>query len=477
VVAVAPGSPAAVAGLEVGDELLSVDGQAPRDVIAYRFLTDGQDPVLTLRRGRDLLEVGIEKPAGVPLGVEVSSPVFDRVRTCDNHCAFCFIYQLPKGLRQSLYVKDDDYRLSFLYGNFTTLTRFTELDLERVVEERLSPLHVSIHATDPEVRARLLRNPRGATSLRWLRCLLDAGIEVHGQIVVCPGINDGPVLEATLADLLDGYAELASVACVPLGLSRHSAEPGLRPHRPEEAVAVLETVGAWQELAMGALGRRFVFAADEYYLMAGRPFPDPGAYEGFPQHENGVGMAAAFAEAFAGRAPAPPRPSGFFQSVDGAPPAGYRAVRVPSPRRRAGSERPASGAAGRPVTILTGELGAQVLGPLLAGSGWLAPAGPVEVLAVPNRFFGGTVGVTGLLTGADLAPVLATVPAERRVLLPDVCLSEGRFLDGSRLEDLGRPVEVVPADGAALLAVLQARGPAAGESVLAARGEEASWAS
>ncbi|MFC0080808.1 DUF512 domain-containing protein [Aciditerrimonas ferrireducens] len=477
VVAVAPGSPAAVAGLEVGDEVLAVDGQAPRDVIAYRFLTDGQDPVVTLRRGHELLEVGVEKPAGVPLGVEVSSPVFDRVRTCDNHCAFCFIYQLPKGLRRSLYVKDDDYRLSFLYGNFTTLTRFTELDLERVVAERLSPLHVSIHATDPEVRARLLRNPRGATSLRWLRCLLDAGIEVHGQIVVCPGINDGPVLEATVADLLDGYPELASVACVPLGLSRHSAEPAMRPHRPEEAEAVLETVTAWQELAMAAIGRRFVFAADEYYLMAGWPFPGPETYEGYPQHENGVGMAAAFAEAFAGRAPAPPRPSGFFQAVDGAPPAGYRAVRLPSPRRRSGRAAAADAAAGRPVTILTGEFGAQVLRPLLAEAGWLAPAGPVEVRGVPNRFFGGTVGVTGLLTGADLGPVLATVPAEHRVLLPDVCLSEGRFLDGSRLEDLGRAVEVVPTDGAALRAALEARGPAVGEPAFASGGEEGLWAS
>src|SRR5579872_6742632 len=174
VVSVAADSPAAVAGVRVGDELLAVDGRVPRDVIEYRLLVDGADPELELRRGHETRTVSLRKEPGEVPGIEVSSALFDRVRTCDNHCEFCFIYQLPKGMRRSLYLKDDDYRLSFLYGNFTTLTRFTELDLERVLEERLGPLFVSIHATDPEIRARLLRNPRGATSLRWLRVLLDA---------------------------------------------------------------------------------------------------------------------------------------------------------------------------------------------------------------------------------------------------------------------------------------------------------------
>ena len=154
--------------------------------------------------------------------------MFDQVRTCDNHCEFCFIYQLPKGMRPSLYMKDDDYRLSFLFGNFTTLTRFTESDLERVITERLSPLYVSIHATDPLVRADQLRNRRGATSLRWLRQLLDHDIEVHGQVVVCPGLNDGAVLTETLAGVLDHYPELRTVAVVPLGISDHSNEPRMR---------------------------------------------------------------------------------------------------------------------------------------------------------------------------------------------------------------------------------------------------------
>ncbi|MET0145250.1 MAG: PDZ domain-containing protein, partial [Ilumatobacteraceae bacterium] len=202
VVAVAAGSPAEQAGLRAGDAVLRVNGRVPRDVIEWRLWSDEAEVGLEIARSGIELELDVRKAAGAPLGAEVSSALFDRVRTCDNHCEFCFIYQLPKGMRRSLYLKDDDYRLSFLYGNFTTLTRFTEADLERVVTERLSPLNVSIHATDPEIRSRMLRNPRGGMSLRWLRALLDHGIEVRGQIVVCPGINDGTVLDDTMGGIL-----------------------------------------------------------------------------------------------------------------------------------------------------------------------------------------------------------------------------------------------------------------------------------
>src|SRR3954453_7836181 len=209
VVAVAPGSPAAIAGLRPGDEILSIDGQVPRDVIQWRLLVDDADPELEVRRGGLELAVTVPKAEGSALGAGGQSALFDRVQPCDNHCEFCFIYQLPKGLRRSLYLKDDDYRLSFLYGNFTTLTRFTEADLERVLVENLSPLHVSIHATDPEIRSEMLKNRRGATSLRWLRALLDNGVTVHGQVVVCPDVNDGEVFDDTMAGVLDQYPELA----------------------------------------------------------------------------------------------------------------------------------------------------------------------------------------------------------------------------------------------------------------------------
>src|SRR5436305_6077712 len=233
VVAVTPHSPAAHAGLTIGDEILAIDGVVPRDVLEYRQLIDEADIALSLRRGGVEFDLTIDKADAVPLGVEVHAALFDQVRTCDNHCEFCFIYQLPPGLRQSLYVKDDDYRLSFLYGNFTTLTRFTELDLERVVSEGLGPLYVSIHATDPDVRTRMLRNRRAATSLRWLRPLLDHGVEVHGQVVVCPGVNDGPVLEDTLAGVLDRYPTLATLCGVHLRHSRYSKDGNLRVHTAE----------------------------------------------------------------------------------------------------------------------------------------------------------------------------------------------------------------------------------------------------
>ena len=445
VVAVAPGSPAAVAGLLAGDEILAIDGRAPRDIIEWRLLADEADLDLDVRRGGLAISVAVPKAEGAPLGAEVSSALFDQVRTCDNHCEFCFIYQLPKGLRPSLYVKDDDYRLSFLYGNYTTLTRFTELDLERIVTERLSPINVSIHATDPEVRARMLRNRRGATSLRWLRALLDAGIEVHGQVVVCPGVNDGPVLDDTLAGVLDEYPELATVCVVPLGVSRYSSEGAMRPHTPEEALAVVDLVADWQSAFLGALGRRVVFAADEYYLLAGREFPPPDAYEGFPMHEDGVGMARVFELELTGQSDDPigVQP-GFFAWVDGAPPEGYRAPRV-------GAQPGGGRTDGSAVAVITGEYGAKVLEPLLAGYDG------VRVLPVENRFFGGNIGVTGLLVGEDVARTLADQPEGDRYLLPDVCLSNGVFLDGTAPGDLPRPVEIVATDGVSLRRALTRR--------------------
>src|SRR5437879_4847497 len=334
VVAVDAASPAYRAGLRPGDELSALNGRVPRDIIQYQLLADEAEIDLDVRRGGLELTLRVEKVAGEPLGIEIHSPLFDQVRTCDNDCEFCFIYQLPKGLRPSLYVKDDDYRLSFLYGNFTPRTRFTVADLERVVEERLSPLFVSIHATEPDVRARMLRNRRGATSLRWLRALLDHGIEVHGQVVCCPGVNDGEVLHDTLAGVLDQYPELETVAVVPLGVSRGSAGAGDEP-----------------------------------------------------------------------------------------------------------------GTAG--VASWTGEYGAAVIEPLLERLG----RPEVRVIAVRNEFFGGNIAVAGLIAGADVARELAAEPGrgvDVTYLLPDVCLSQGRFLDGLAPEDLPRPVQVVPSDGLSL---------------------------
>ena len=451
VVAVAPGSPADEAGLAAGDELLRLNGIAPRDVLEYQRLVD--EPELDVQVERDGVTTGltITKKPGEPVGAEVESALFDRVRTCDNHCEFCFIHMLPPGLRQSLYLRDDDYRLSFLYGNFTTLTRFTEADLERVVSEGLSPINVSIHATDPEVRAEMLRNPRGATSLRWLRALLDHGVQVHGQVVVCPGVNDGPVLADTMVGLLDEYPELASVCIVPLGVSRYSREPRMRRHTRAEAEAVVDLVDEWQEVYERWLGHPLAHAADEYYLLTDRPFPPTERYGEFPMHEDGVGMARTFEAEFRGRSDQPVGVrSGFFAWVDGAPAEGYRAPHFAADEAPDGHQLPQSRGGGGPVGILTGEYGARVVAPLVAELG----RHDVRVLPVENRFFGGNIAVTGLLVGEDVARVLAAEPDGHRYLLPDVCLSQGRFLDGTTPDELPRPVEVLPTDGTALRAAL-----------------------
>ena len=300
VTSVTAASPAARAGLAVGDELLSIDGQEPRDVIDFQRLSDAGDlSVLVRRAGAPLPRVvRVDKEAGEPLGVEVSSAVFDRIRTCDNHCAFCFIYQLPKGMRRSLYLKDDDYRLSFLYGNFTTLTRFTELDAERILTERLGPA-VRVH---PHHRPRPPR-PHAAQSRRappacagWRSCSTGAS-RCTGRSSSAPGSTTAPRSRTPWP------GSWTATRPVQRGRRPAGAQPLLQrardaPPHPEEAEQVLDTIDEWQGLYKKALGHRMVFAADEYYLLAGRELPPARSYEGYPQHENGIGMARAFAEAF-----------------------------------------------------------------------------------------------------------------------------------------------------------------------------------
>jgi len=462
------GSPAESAGLVPGDEIVAIDGEIPSDVIRWHFLVDEADPTFSIHRGGLELEVQVTKGAGESLGAQVDASIFDRVRTCDNHCEFCFIYQLPKGMRRSLYLKDDDYRLSFLYGNFTTLTRFTEADLERVVSERLSPLYVSIHATDPEVRSRILRNPRGGYSLRWLRALLDFGIEVHGQVVVCPGVNDGDVLDDTLLGVLDQFPELSSLAVVPLGVSSYNTESSMRPHTKDEARRVLDVVEAWQQRFLESVGHRLAYAADEYYLLAGEEFPAAETYGDFAMHEDGIGMARGFESEFSGLATSTVAPqSGFFQWVDGAPAEGYREVRTAASANRGGEISPQfSGRTDQllsvaikprrnaPIAILTGEYGAEVLRPLVDS----LERNDIRIIEVTNYFFGGNIKVSGLMVGEDVQQVLETEPHGHRYLLPDVCLNNGRFLDGLQPSDFSKHVEIIPTNGAALRAALEPRG-------------------
>ncbi|HEV3328615.1 MAG TPA: DUF512 domain-containing protein [Acidimicrobiales bacterium] len=445
VTTVIEGSPADLAGVRAGDRLVTVNGREPTDVIEYQQLTDGADVALVVL-GADgaSRSLAVRKSTGEPIGLFVESAVFDRVRTCDNHCPFCFIFQLPKGMRRSLYVKDDDYRLSFLYGNFTTLTRFTELDVERVLTERLSPLYVSIHTTDPELRATMLRNPRGATSLRWLEVLLDGGVEVHGQVVLCPGINDGAALERTLVDVLDRYGALASLGVVPLGLSDYSTEPTLRAHTAAEAADAVDLVEAYQEHFVRAVARRCVHAADELYLVAGREPPGVEDYDSLDQAENGIGQWAGFARGFERRRGGLSVRPGFFQAVEGAPALGYRAPH--------GAPEPTTTAPRAKVVVLTGTYAAPLLGLLFERSGIEG----VDVVAVKNRFFGGNIAVAGLLCGGDVAAAIGRAGKGATYLLPDACLTNGRFLDGMALSDLDADVRTVATDGSTLRRELEA---------------------
>ena len=435
--AVSVGSPAERVGIREGDSIISINGVSPTDIIEYQQLIDGSSvEIIAARDGEIGRKFSIAKLEGEPLGISIESAIFDRIRTCDNHCNFCFIYQLPKGMRRSLYVKDDDYRLSFLYGNYTTLTRFTEFDLERVISEQLSPLYVSVHTTNPELRAQMLRNPRGATSLRWLQALLDAGITVHAQIVACPGFNIGDELRRTMFDMLTMYSAVESVAVVPFGVSTFSTESEMRPYTREEARETLSDIAAFDRLATELLGRSIFFASDEMYLIAEME-PPADTHHSIDLAENGVGLISAFTESFLHGTSMDTLGTGFFQSVDGAPAWGYRAPRLSEEHLAHGVDR---------VTVLTGEYAASRLRHLLAAIG----RSDIDVVAVDNQFFGGNIKVAGLLTGADLARKMLEIGLDRYFVIPDVCLSEDRFLDGLTLGDLPAPCGVVETTGIAL---------------------------
>jgi putative radical SAM enzyme (TIGR03279 family) len=450
VLEVQPGTPAEVSGVVAGDELVSINGVIPNDVIEYQQLVDDVDPVFAIRRNGVDIETVVIKEEGAPIGLRLGSSIFDRVQTCDNHCEFCFIYQLPPGMRQSLYLKDDDYRLSFLYGNFTTLTRFTELDLARVIEDRLGPLYVSIHATDPDIRADMLRNPRGATSLRWLDALLANDITVHGQVVLCPGINNADVLERTLAESLTRFAGLATLGIVPLGLSKYNTEPNLRVHTAQEAAHDLEIVSFWSDRAFELVGRRIFQASDELYVTAGVTVPATSVYEGFEQHENGIGMVRAFYDELnrleEGTASNAPIVTGEWRSMPAAPAEGYRA-----PRHASRDPLADPG----PLVVLTGAYGRSVLEPVRSRMEDLANR-RIRLLEVPNDFFGGNTAVAGLMAGEDIINTIKNDDGPvGAYVVPDVALSGDTFIDDTSLRAVAAaapaPVVVAPATAAGLL--------------------------
>jgi len=409
------GSPAAEAGLLLGDRIVAINGTPLRDVIDFHFQAGEEMLRLSLVRAGTLQSMTIRRQSGVKLGLELAPPRPGEISTCANKCVFCFIHQLPRGMRKSLYVKDDDYRLSFLHGNYITLTDLEEEALARIEGQRLSPLYVSVHATDQELRHRLLGQPRVKREiLPILERLVKAGIVMHAQIVLCPEWNDGPHLERTVRDLAGLYPGVATVAVVPVGLTRHRERlPQLRSVTAEEARTLVQVIATWQREFKERLGSRFVFAADELYLLGRVEIPPARHYEGFPLLEDGVGLVRRFSDGW------------------------ERVVR----RLRSGRTRGAR-PQDRRISVVTGEMFAPRLSLLLEQ---LRVEGlTVEVIPVANDFFGRAIGVAGLLTGQDILAQLGARSLGDVVLVPAVALKDG---DGVFLDDL------TPADLATHLGV------------------------
>lgn len=429
VTGVAPGSLGEALGLRPGDRIRAVNGREVADLIDYLREMDAEKVLLTVARADgERIEYEVEKETSEGLGVEFAAAVFDGVRRCHNRCVFCFVDQLPPGLRPSLYVKDDDYRLSFCQGNYVTLTNLTAEDVQRILRERLSPLYVSIHATDPEARRALVRHPRaGEESLAVLRDLVGHGIEVHTQLVLCPGWNDGEVLARTLSDLEALGPGVQSITAVPVGVSRWRRETiPLRTFTEREAAAVVALIHRFQAEFFARRGSRLVFAADEFYLSAREPLPPASAYEDFAQLEDGVGLVRRFWE-------------------------------------EAG-EALAEGCAGDggECHVVTGVAGAEALQPLFLGLARRGLALRSRLLVVANRFFDPEgVTVTGLLTGTDIAAAARAARARGErvttLLLPDTLFRSGggQTLDDWTPEDIacqaGAEVEVIRDGGADLV--------------------------
>src|SRR3954453_1310948 len=296
--AVEPGSPAERAGIASGDRPLWINGKPVKDIVAYQFhQVDRRVTLEVAREGEsEPLTFTIRKPEQSDLGLSFLDPTFDGIKRCNNHCPFCFVDQNAPGLRRTLDIKDDDYRYSFLYGGFITLTNLKEGDWERIAEERLSPLYVSVHATEPEMRRKLLGNPRAPEIVPQLRRMSEMGIQAHTQLVLCPNLNDGAHLDRSISDLAELYPYVQTVGAVPVGLTRsrrnshYQIKLDMRPYTPEEATVVIDQVEAWQRTLRERIDTNFVYLSDEWYIMAGREMPTAKAYEGFPQLENGVGM-------------------------------------------------------------------------------------------------------------------------------------------------------------------------------------------
>lgn len=408
---VAPGSISEEFGVEAGDSLLAVNGESLRDLIDYSYFTAGETELLLEIEKADgeVWELEIEREQNEPLGLLFPAPQPAR---CRNNCVFCFVHQLPKGLRKPLYVKDEDYRLSFLNGNYVTLANLKSSELARIIEQRLSPLYISVHTTNPLLREQLL----GATGippiLAQVQQLAEAGISMHTQVVLCPGRNDGTELEKTVADLAALYPAVQSLAIVPLGVTRH--RKGLPELLPVDGPYSAAFIALWENRAKALkkrLGTHFLFLADEFYLKGNRPFPALREYGDLPQIENGVGMVPLFLQE-SRKVIRSARPTGNFR-----------------------------------VTVVTGVSSFGIISEFVAQLSEKTGLTIVPV-AVENKLFGSSVTVSGLITGTDIVAELAEAEIGSALLIPDVMLKEGEgvFLDDMTLADLEKQLgcRVIP---------------------------------
>lgn len=417
------GSIAQEAGLQLGDVVLSVNGHPLTDVVDWRFYSAAEEVTLAVKRGDDLLTFSLEKGFDEPLGITFAEDLFDRMHICKNKCVFCFLYQQPKGLRPSLYVKDDDFRLSFLHSNYVTLTNLKPGELDRICEQRLSPLYVSVHATDPEARGKILGRRGPEPILPILERLVEARIQIHAQVVLVPHYNDGDVFFQTITDLANlhpkkrgAFGGIISVAVVPIGITqfRERLAPVETWTGEQKAwwVGQVEPLRNWY---LKELGTRFVYLSDEFYLGGGLPIPSRSQYEGFPQLEDGIGLVRLFLDECEKLKRDLPK-------------------RAPRPRK---------------VTFATGE----IAGPLLAQLAEIfnkVEGLEINVCAIHNKFFEGNINIAGLIVGRDLVDALKAFPElGDEVLIPNVMLRDGTevFLDEMTLEqvnaEVGRPVVAI----------------------------------
>ena len=409
--AVTPGSIAEEMEIEPGDVLVSVNGQEPEDIFDYRYLMNEEEVLVVIRKpDGEEWELEIEKEYEDDLGMEFENGLMDDYRSCRNKCMFCFIDQLPKGMRDTLYFKDDDSRLSFLQGNYLTLTNMSEHDLEKIIYYKLSPINISFQATNPELRCKMLHNRFAGDVMDKVRRLKEAGIMMNGQIVLCRGVNDGEELDRSIRDLVTLMPELQSVSVVPVGLTRY--RDGLYPLEPftkEDACKVLDLIHSWQEKLLKEYGTHFIHAGDEWYILAERPMPEETTYDGYLQLENGVGMVRLLKE-----------------EVDA------YLKKLPGDDRK------------RRVTIATGELAAPYLREHVASIRGKYPNVEVQVITVKNEFFGGKITVAGLLTGQDLVKQLKGKDLGEELLLSINMLKsdEPIFLDDMTVEQLQTALQI-----------------------------------